>query len=508
MEFLLSGLSQLADPVVLMVTVLGAVLGVIAGAIPGAGAAVVISILLPTTFAMTPLTGMTLLLGVYCGSAYGAAIPAILINTPGSPVAVLTAIEARPFVERGEARRAMSIAYSASFVGGLVAVMALMFLTQPLANLARNFGSAEFAMVALAALVLVVIGHGGRRAEATAAMAFGLFLATIGIETAFNTQRYTFPGLFDAVGMRTPFLSGIPLVPLVIGLFAISEALVQLTSKGKQPPPVRLSGRFFQGFAEVIRYPRTLFGSSGVGVIIGIMPGVGEFLAQQVNYVWAKRFSRDGKNFGKGAPEGIIVSEATNNSVPPAALIPMLALGIPGEELTAMMLAVFLVHNVIPGPDLFITRPEFVSGLYWTLLLMNFVIIGFLLVATPLLARAAAMNRRFLGVLILTLALIGTYAANYNLTHVGIAMFFGLLGYVLRSHRWPLTPILLGLVMGPILEGRVRQALGGSNGDLSIFITRPISAVIVAALALLIIGTVISALRRRNTREDWQINDD
>ncbi|HBV53809.1 MAG TPA: hypothetical protein DEF12_02110, partial [Rhodobacteraceae bacterium] len=244
------------------------------------------------------------------GSAYGSAIPAIMINTPGSPVAVLTALEAKPFVERGEARRAMSLAYSASFVGGVLAVLALMLLTLPLANVAKNFGSAEFAMLALAALVLVVVGHGGRRVEATAAMAFGLFLATIGIETAFSTQRYTF-GL-------TSLLGGIPLVPLVIGLFAMSEALVQLTAKDVPRPIVQLGGKFFQGFAEVFKYKRTLFGSSIFGIICGIMPGVGEFLAQQVNYVWARKFSSDGHNFGKGAPEGIIVSEATNNSVPPA----------------------------------------------------------------------------------------------------------------------------------------------------------------------------------------------
>ncbi len=499
MEFFLLGLQQLGDLPVLLAMVFGAILGVIVGAIPGAGAAVTISILLPTTFGMEPLTGMTLLLGVYCGSAYGSAIPAIMINTPGSPVAVLTALEAKPFVDRGEARRAMSLAYSASFVGGVTAVLALMLLTLPLANVARNFGSAEFAMLALAALVLVVVGHTGRRVEATAAMAFGLFLATIGIETAFSTQRYTFG--------QTSLLGGIPLVPLVIGLFAMSEALVQLTAKTVVRPPVQLGGTFFQGFGEVFKYKITLFGSSIFGIICGIMPGVGEFLAQQVNYVWARKLSPDGANFGKGAPEGIIVSEATNNSVPPAALIPMLALGIPGEELTAMMLAVFLVHNVVPGPDLFLNRPEFVAGLYWTLLLMNFVIIGFLLVATGAIARAALMNKRFLGVAILTLSLIGTYASNYRFSDVGIAMVFAFLGYVLRSHRWPLTPILLGVVMGPILEGRMRQALGGANGDLTVFVTRPISAVMVLALVALIVFSFRGWLKSRGRKSDWQSNE-
>ncbi len=514
MDFLLIGLAQLADPMLLLVMTIGAILGVIVGAIPGAGAAVTISILLPTTFSMEPLLGMTLLLGVYCGSAYGSAIPAVLINTPGSPVAVLTALEARPFTLRGEARRAMSLAYSSSFVGGILAVLALMLLTKPLAEVAKHFGSAEFAMLAISALVLVVIGHGGRRIEATAALAFGLFLATVGIETAYSTQRYSFPGFFNWLNSVLPFvpgqsplISGINLVPLVIGLFAMSEALVQLTSRSHTAPQVQLAGRFFDGFAEVFKYPRTLFGSSAVGIIIGIMPGVGEFLAQQVNYVWARKLSPDGHMFGKGAPEGIIVSEATNNAVPPAALIPMLALGIPGEELTAMMLAVFLVHNVIPGPDLFLNRPEFVSGLYWTLLLMNFVIIIFLMVATKWIARAATVDKRYLGVVILTLSLIGTYASGYNFADCGIAMVFGLLGYILRSHKWPLTPILLGLVMGPIVEGRVRQALGGANGDLTIFVTRPISAIMVGMLALLIFFTIRGALKRRKPREAWQIND-
>lgn len=489
MDFLLLGLNQLADPLLLLVMCFGAILGVIVGAIPGAGAAVTISILLPSTFGMEPLFGMTLLLGVYCGSAYGSAIPAVLLNTPGSPVAVLTAQEAKPFADRGEARRAMSLAYSSSFVGGVLAVLALMLLTKPLAHIAQNFGSAEFAMLAISALVLVIIGHAGQRIEAIAALSFGLFLASIGIETAFATQRYTFG--------QGWLLQGIPLVPLVIGLFAMSEALVQLTGQGTKSVPAKLDGSFFTGFSEIFRYPRTLFGSSMIGILIGIMPGVGEFLAQQVNYVWAKKLSPEGHLFGKGAPEGIIVSEATNNAVPPAALIPMLALGIPGEELTAMMLAVFLVHNVIPGPDLFLNRPEFVAGLYGTLMIMNFVIILFLMAATNFIARASTVDRRFLGITILTLSLIGTYASNYNFSDVGIAMVFGYLGFVLRTHNWPLTPILLGLVMGPIVEGRMRQALGGSNGDFTIFLTRPISAVITAALALLIVMTLRKEFSKR-----------
>jgi putative tricarboxylic transport membrane protein len=478
MDFLLLGLSQLQRWDVALSMVLGSILGVIVGAIPGAGAAVTIAILLPTTFAMDPLVGITLLLGVYCGSAYGCAIPSVLINVPGSPVAVLTALEAYPMTKRGEGRRAMSIAYSSSFVGGVVAVCAMIFLTKPLAEFASRFGSAEFAMVALFALVLVIIGHIGQRVEAAAALAFGMFLATIGVERAFNTQRFTFDQTF--------LMSGMPLVPVVIGLFAMTQAIVQLTDKSDAHPNHKLEGRFFDGFLEVFKYPVTLFGSSAFGAMCGIMPGVGEFLAQQVSYTVAKRFAKTRAMFGKGSPEGIIVSEATNNAVPPAAFIPMLALGIPGEELTAMMLAVFLVHNVVPGPQLFIDRPEFVAGLYTTLLLMNFVIILFLMVGTKWIAKIATVNKRFVGAIILTLALVGTYVASYRITDPLIALCFGFLGYILRRHKWPLTPILLGLVMGPIVEGRFRQALGTANGDFGVFIERPISATMVAAIIILI----------------------
>jgi putative tricarboxylic transport membrane protein len=489
MEFLLLGLSQLQRFDVAGSMVLGAIIGVVVGAIPGAGAAVTIAILLPTTFAMDPLVGITLLLGVYCGSAYGSAIPATLINVPGSPVAILTAIEGYPMTRRGEGRRAMSIAYSSSFVGGVIAVLAMILLSKHLAEFASRFGSAEFAMVALFALVLVVLGHVGQRIEALGALTFGMFLATIGLERAFNTQRFTFDQTF--------LMSGMPLVPVVIGLFAISQAIVQLTDREDSFPVHKLTGRFFDGFLEIFRYPVTLIGSSVFGVICGILPGVGEFLAQQVNYVWARKISKKPELFGKGSPEGIIVSEATNNAVPPAAFIPMLALGIPGEELTAMMLAVFLVHNVVPGPQLFVERPDFVAGLYTTLLLMNVVILLFLMIGTRWIARIATVNKRFVGAIILTLSLIGTYVASYRLSDPLIALFFGFLGYILRRHKWPVTPILLGLVMGPIVEGRFRQALGTANGDLSVFVQRPISMIMVGAIVVLVGLSVWQAVRRK-----------
>lgn len=489
MDTILAGLAQLGQLNVLLALFAGAISGVIIGAIPGLGPAVAIAVLLPATYTMEPLTALTLLLGIYSGAWYGGAIPAILINTPGTPVNVLTTYDGYPMTLAGQARRALSLAYSASFVGGILSVIVLILLAQPLADIASNFGSAEFAMAALMAMVLVVVAHRGRVVAAAITLAFGLFLATIGLETAFNTQRFTFGQVW--------LQGGIPLIPLVLGLFAMSQAFVLLLGKDEASEPPKLVGRFFQGLMEVFRYPKTLFSSAGFGISMGILPGVGEFLAQFFSYTLAQKTSKTPEKFGKGAPEGLIASEAANNAVPAAALVPLLALGIPGEALTAMMLSVFMVHNVIPGPELFASRPEFISGLYLSLLVMNVVILIFLLFATRWIVLLSRVNTRFIGVVILALTLVGTYTANYNITDPLMALVFGLIGFILKRHNIPIVPIVLGLVLGPIFEARLRQALGTAGGDLMVFIERPYSAGLVAIMAIAVIAIAESARRRR-----------
>ena len=489
MDAIFAGFDQITHVSVILALFAGAISGVIIGAIPGLGPAVAIAVLLPATYSMEPLTALTLLLGIYSGAWYGGAIPAILINTPGTPVNVLTTYDGYPMTLAGQARRALSLAYSASFVGGILSVIVLIMLAQPLADIASNFGSAEFAMAALMAMVLVVIAHRGRVVAAAMTLAFGLFLATIGLETAFNTQRFTFGQVW--------LQGGIPLIPLVLGLFAMSQAFVLLLEKDEAQEPPKLVGRFFEGLTEIFRYPKTLFSSSGFGIFMGILPGVGEFLAQFFSYTLAQKTSKTPEMFGKGAPEGLIASEAANNAVPAAALVPLLALGIPGEALTAMMLSVFMVHNVVPGPELFAGRPEFISGLYISLLLMNIVILLFLLVATRGIVKLSQVNTKFIGVVILALTLVGTYTANYNITDPLMALAFGLIGFILKRHNIPIVPIVLGLVLGPIFEARLRQALGTAGGDMMVFIDRPYSAGLVAIMAVAVIAIAESARRRR-----------
>ena len=490
MENVLAGLQQLLQPQVLAALFTGAIVGVIIGAIPGVGPAVAIAILLPVTFAMEPLTGLTLLLGIYAASMYGGAIPSILINTPGTVVNVLTTYDGYPMTRRGEGRRALTIAYSASFVGGVFSVVVLMVLALPLANFAKRFGSAEFAMAALFAMVVVVVAHREKAVAAAMTLGMGLFFATIGIERAFTSQRFTFD--------QPWLLSGIPLIPMVLGLFAMSQGLTLLIDKHDPPTPPKLTGSTFQGLIEVFKYPTTLFSSAGFGVAMGILPGVGEFMAQFFSYSLAQRTSKKPELFGDGSPEGIIASEAANNAVPASAMIPLLALGIPGEALTAMMLSVFYVHNVVPGPQLFESRPDFIMGLFLSLLLTNFVIFGFLLLTTRWLIRITVVDPRFIGIVVLTLSLIGTYTSGYKLSDPLIALFFAFLGYILNRLDIPSVPIVLGLVLGPIFEARFRQALGGANGDISIFVTRPISL----ALILIMVVAVVAFLIGQRGKEE------
>lgn len=479
MENLLLGLEQLMQVPVLTALIIGSIGGILLGAIPGVGPAVGIAILLPITFSMEPLVGLTLLLGIYAASMYSGAIPSVLINTPGTAVAVLATYDGYPMTKRGEGQRAMSLAYTASFFGGVFSVIVLMILALPLANFARRFGSAEFAMAALFAMVVVVFAHRDKAIGALMTLALGLFFATVGIEFAFTTQRFTFG--------QPWLLSGVPLIPMVLGLFAMSQGLTLLIDKGERPTLPKLTGSVFDGVREAFSHWKVLLISSSYGVFMGILPGVGEFMAQFFSYSTAQRLSKTPELFGNGSPEGLVASESADNAVPAAALIPLLALGIPGEALTAMMLAVFYVHNVVPGPLLFETRPEFVMGLFLSMLLTNFVIMGFMLVSTRWLVKITVIDPRFIGVMVLTLSLIGTYTSGYRLTDPLIALFFAILGYILNRLDIPSVPIVLGLVLGPIFESRVRQALGGAGGDMSVFVTRPISLGLIILMILTII---------------------
>jgi putative tricarboxylic transport membrane protein len=495
MELLSSSIDLIARWDVMAALLIGSIGGVIVGGLPGVGAAVAIAIVLPVTFSLEPIVGLTALLGIYGSSMFGGAIPAILVNTPGTPVNALTTYDGYPMTLRGEGRKALSLAYSASFYGAVFSIMALMFLAPVLASIAPMFGSREIFLAALLGITLVIITHRRQVLAAGMLACIGIFLQTIGIEPSAYTQRFTF-----GFGWLQ---SGINLIVVVLGLFAVSQALVLFMDKDK---PIKLPNVGRPKVLEQVRdfwiYKRIATVGSGFGVICGMIPGVGEFMSQFMSYAYAQRTSKTPELFGKGNPEGIVASEAANNSVPAAAMIPLLALGIPGEELTAMMLAVFYVHNVIPGPQLFANQMDFVLALYLCLLLLNIIVVIFLFFATSTLMKAMTIPNRFLGMMILTFSLIGVYSLRNSLTDVAIASGFGVFGFILKRLDYPTSPIILGIVLGKLMEDKLRTAMARVTTPWE-FIDRPIAFILFTMIvtAVLFQGwTIIRARRERASK--------
>lgn len=491
MELLADATTILLRWDVALALLVGSVGGVIIGAIPGVGPAVAIAILLPATFSMDPIVGLTVLLGIYGSSMYGGAIPAILINTPGTAVNALTTYEGFPMTLRGEARRALSLAYSASFFGGVFSVVCLILLSPVLARIAPMFGSREIFLAALLGIILVVVAHRGQTLIAAALAAFGIFINTVGLEPVKYTRRYTFDQSWLA--------SGIDLIVVVLGLFAIGQAYFLLYGDDEKIRLARVRGSLFQGFRELARHPRIAAISGGFGVMMGMIPGVGEFTAQFMSYTTAQRLSKTPQAFGHGSSEGLIASETANNAVPGAAMIPLLALGIPGEALTAMMLSVFYVHNVVPGPGLFQNQMDFVAALYLALLILNILVLLFLLVSTNLLVKLVKIPNRFLGMCILTLSFVGVYSLRNSATDCAIAAVFGLLGFILRRLALPIVPIILGMVLGGIMEVKLRSAMGRVKEPWD-FIDRPIAFIIFVIILLVLANHARRVLRDGGSR--------
>lgn len=501
MENLIAGAEMLARWDVMIALLVGSIGGVIIGAVPGVGPAVAIAILLPATFSLDPIVGLTMLLGIYGSSMYGGAIPAVLINTPGTAVNALTSYDGYPMTQRGEARRAVSLAYSASFWGGIFGILCLILLSPVLALIAPMFGSREIFLAALLGVILVILAHRGQIFAAGLLAMFGIFLQTVGLDAVTYTQRYTFEMSFLS--------SGINLIVVVLGLFALSQAFFLLTAPDQSPQAKPVTGKLSAGFKELLKHKRVATVAAGFGVILGMIPGTGEFTAQFMSYTYAQKTSKKPDEFGKGSPEGLIASEAANNAVPAAAMIPLLALGIPGEALTAMMLSVFYVHNVIPGPQLFQNNIDLVYGLYIALILLNIIVMVFLLFSTNFLTKIIRVPTRFLGVMILILSFVGVYSLRNSLTDCMLAAGFGVFGLVLKRLNLPVVPIILGMVLGGIMEVKLRSSMPRLKTPLDM-IDRPI-AMIIFLMILLVIGahirTLIKECRTHQPDEDNNLHD-
>jgi putative tricarboxylic transport membrane protein len=478
MDIIFSAFEILLRWDVLIALLIGSCGGVVIGAIPGVGPAVAIAIILPATFSLEPIVGLTLLLGIYGSAMYGGSIPAILINTPGTPVNALTTYDGFPMTQRGESRRALSLAYSASFFGGVFSIMCLIFLSPLLAYIAPMFGSREIFLAALLGIILVITAHRGHMFAAAMMASLGIFIQAIGMEPIKYSKRFTFD--------QSWLTGGLNLIVVVLGLFAISQAILLLVEKDKRSKAVKVTGGLFQGLKELGKHKRIATVSASFGVLMGMIPGVGEFTSQFLSYTYAQRSSKTPEKFGKGSTEGLVASEAANNAVPAAAMIPLLALGIPGEALTAMMLSVFYVHNVIPGPNLFQNHLDFVIALYISLLILNILVLIFLLFSTNSLLKVIEIPSRFLGMSILILSFVGVYSLRNSFTDCAVAAGFGIFGFILKRLDLPIVPIILGMVLGEIMEGKLRTSMMSVKSPID-FINRPIAFILFTIIILVIL---------------------
>ena len=490
MEAFWEGLNNLMSLQVLVAILIGSIGGLAIGAVPGIGPAIAIAILLPATVFLPDLVSLVLLLGVYGSSMYGGAIPAILINTPGTPVNALTTYDGYAMTRRGEAARALSLAYSASFFGGcfsiLLALGSLMLFGPYLRDLGALFGQRDIFMAAALGAVLLIAAHRQNMGIAALLFGVGFIISLVGRQTTKKIDRYTFDIEY--------LYSGFNLIVVIVGIFAISQALVLLTGKDDDPPEARLKGGLLRGFKELGKHPIVAPISAAYGSIMGIIPGVGEFVAQFFSYSTARALSKRPSRFGHGSPEGLIASETANNAVPAAAMIPLLALGVPGEALTAMMMVVFFDAGIKPGPDIFTNNADFLFSLFIALLIINILVVVTLLVSTKYIAKMVFIPNRFLGTFILILAFVGVFSIRNSTVDCMFAVGFGYLGYILRRLDWPLVPIVLGLVLGSIMVEKLTAGSGQIKTILDL-VNRPVSGTLFVVILVVILFTVISIIR-------------
>ena len=489
MNELMLGFGAVMHWSVLAALVAGSALGILIGVLPGIGPGVAIAVLLPVTYGMPPMPGLVLLLGIYCGAFYGGAVTSILIRTPGEASSIMTMFDGYPMAARGEAQRALTLAFTSAFVGGIVSAIFLLFAARPLAAFAGRFGAAEYTMAALLALVCVVKAYRGKTVQAALMLGVGLFIGAVGIDPTSQELRFTFGS--------SQLMTGLPLPAVVIGVFGMAQAFVMM---GMRPRSQQSSGELanagiaWKSMFELFRYPSTLSKSVGIGTLIGVLPAVGAALSTSLSYFEARRHDPD--SFGKGNPRGIVAAEAANNSVSGGALVPLLALGIPGDAVTAIIMGVFIVHGVFPGPNLFTERPDLVGGVMVSMLLINVVIMLMLVLLVRYVAMCVRVDPRLLGIVILALCFIGSYSLSNSFYYAWIAFAFGVFGWLCAISGLPAVPLVLGMVLGDLLETSLRQALGVSEGSLAIFVERPVSATLATVVTLLVVWPMVRRFRK------------
>lgn len=486
MDAILSGFTTVFSLFGLAMVAIGILVGMFVGAMPGLGPSIGIALLIPFTYTMEPQFALILLVSLYMAAEYGGSISAILLSTPGTSAAAATVLDGYPMNRQGRTAEALGISLTASSVGGLVGAVALIIFAKPLADVALMISPAAYASIGLFGLTTVAALSGGSMLKGVLGAGLGLAVATVGIDPIAGTPRFTF-GNFE-------LYEGVPVLCVLIGLFAVSEAFVMAENPGGMERVKAKFGLVFIGFKQLKTLLPTMTMGSIVGTILGILPGVGGNIACWIAYARAKKKSKNPEAFGKGEPRGVAAPESANNATVGGALIPMLALGVPGSPTTAVLMGALVLHGLRPGPQLFQDAPVVVYSLFIGLIASVAVMYVLGVITLPLWARAMALPQSVLSVLIVVLGLVGAFTLRSLMFDVYITALFGVIGYVLKKVGFSMAPILLAMVLGYLIESNFRTALVSTEGSYGIFLTDGISLLFLVLSVLAVIWPVVQPL--------------
>ena len=491
LNHILDGFAVCLQPINLLYTLIGCFLGTIVGVLPGLGPAAGIALLVPVTYGMNPASALIMLAGIYYGAKYGGSTTSILIRTPGETSSVMTCIEGYAMALKGRAGAALAVSAIGSFIAGTIGVIGLTLFAVPLASMAIDFGPAEYFTLMLFAMTAVASLTGESLPKGLLSMFLGLMLATVGMDLQSAYPRYTM-GILE-------FQEGISFVIVAVGLFAVAEVLqgLEMLFRGTAPEVIRISGKLWLTREEWRRSIGPIWRGGIIGFVIGVLPGAGGTIASILSYTTEKGLSKHPEEFGNGAIEGVAGPEAANNSDTAGALVPLLTLGLPGGAVTAVLLGAFIMYGIQPGPQLFKEHPNVVWGLIDSMYVGNVMLLILNLPLIGLFVRLLYVPRAMLYPLIVAIAVIGIYSVNGSVVDLYLLLFFGVAGYLFNKAGIPITPLVLGLVLGDLLEQSFRQSLTLSDGSLSIFVGSPITVTLLSLSAVSLLWPLVASRIRR-----------
>lgn len=480
---------------VLIALMIGVVGGIFVGALPGLSSPMAVALLIPVTFGMDPIAGLTMLTAIYTSAIYGGSVSAILIHTPGTSSSAAATLDGYQMTLKGQGAKALGVATISSMIGGTISAVVLLFLAPPLSRISLKFSAPEYFLIAVFGLTIIGALASKSVIKGLAAGVFGLLIGTVGVDVLTGYPRFT----FGFISLE----SGVSFIPAMIGLFSLSQVLILAENKKEgdvQKKVGSFKGNVLPTVQEFKSIVATILRSSGIGTFIGMLPGAGSDIGAWIGYNEGKRFSKNKEAFGKGSIEGVAAPEAANNAVTGGALIPLLTLGIPGSSTTAILLGGLMVQGLVPGRELFTTHANITMSIIFGFMLANILMGVIGLLGAKYFVKVTGVPNHILIPIIIGLCVVGSYAISNNVFDIWVMIIFGFVGYLMRKIGFHPAPVVLGIILGPIMETGYRQSLLMAKGSvLSYYFTRPISVVLIILIVLAIFSPIfIKMVQRRN----------